>query len=317
MSQNDFTLANQGFPSMRADMNDAFQALASSNSGTSGPTTSFAHQLWYDTTNSKMMIRNSANSLWVDFTISGNGDTFTEKTTTYTASAGDHIIADTSTGPWTLTLPATPSSGDVVTVAASSDWATNFLTIGRNGSTIEGSPSNLVLKVGGTTAQFIFASNNWSVFFSIAPITTDVVTEGYVQAEATWETGTGTSDTLVSPAKVKASIVANANTNPTMVGTPIEDIKVLGGTTVTLSPTEGSIQTHALSGSTIYSDNFAAGNAITIMITTATAHTVTWPTMTWVNNGAVAPDISTTAPTVVALWKVSTVLYGALVGSVA
>jgi hypothetical protein len=36
--------------------------------------------------------------------------------------------------------------------------------------------------------------------------------------------------------------------------------------------------------------------------------------MTWVNNAAAAPTLATDAKTVVALWKISTTLYGALVG---
>jgi len=52
------------------------------------------------------------------------------------------------------------------------------------------------------------------------------------------------------------------------------------------------------------------------MITDGTAYTINWATMgvTWVNNGAAAPTLSTTLYTVVVLWKRATVIYGALVG---
>ena len=50
------------------------------------------------------------------------------------------------------------------------------------------------------------------------------------------------------------------------------------------------------------------------MIDDGTANTITWPTMTWVNNAGSAPTLSTTVETVVVLWQVSTTLYGALVG---
>jgi hypothetical protein len=53
---------------------------------------------------------------------------------------------------------------------------------------------------------------------------------------------------------------------------------------------------------------------MTVMIDDGTANTITWPTMTWVNNAGSAPTLATTGYTVVALWKVSTTLYGALVG---
>lgn len=67
MSQNDFNLANQGFPSMRADMNSAFQALASNSSGATEPSTTYAYQWWYDTTTDTLKIRNADNDAWISF----------------------------------------------------------------------------------------------------------------------------------------------------------------------------------------------------------------------------------------------------------
>jgi hypothetical protein len=67
MSQNDFNLANQGFPSMRADINSALQALATNSSGSTGPSTTYAYQWWYDTTADILKVRNAANSAWIDF----------------------------------------------------------------------------------------------------------------------------------------------------------------------------------------------------------------------------------------------------------
>lgn len=117
-------------------------------------------------------------------------------------------------------------------------------------------------------------------------------------------TQTLTNKTLTSP----------TITSPTITGTVLEDVYALSGTSASLEPDNGSVQTHTLSGNTTYSDGFSAGEAITLMIDDGTAHTITWPTMTWVNNGAVAPTLATTGYTVIAIWKVSTTLYGALVG---
>ena len=39
MAQHDYIIANQGFPSFRSDMNNAFSATVTNNSGTSEPTT--------------------------------------------------------------------------------------------------------------------------------------------------------------------------------------------------------------------------------------------------------------------------------------
>tara|TARA_R110000765_G_scaffold195825_8_gene301310 strand:+ start:2358 stop:3401 length:1044 start_codon:yes stop_codon:yes gene_type:complete len=61
------------------------------------------------------------------------------KTTTYTAVAGDRLLADTSAGAFTITLPATPASGDEVWFADSgANWATNNLTVSGNGKNVDG-----------------------------------------------------------------------------------------------------------------------------------------------------------------------------------
>ena len=64
MSQHDMNIANQGFPAFRADLNNALVALASTSNGTSAPSTTFAYQMWVDTTTAAgniLYIRNSAN----------------------------------------------------------------------------------------------------------------------------------------------------------------------------------------------------------------------------------------------------------------
>lgn len=65
MSQHDFTIANQTASSARTDINNALQALASCNSGSSAPSTTYANMLWYETDTNLLKIRNEANSAWV------------------------------------------------------------------------------------------------------------------------------------------------------------------------------------------------------------------------------------------------------------
>ena len=123
MSQNDFDLANQGFPAMRSDMNSAYQALASNSSGTTAPTTTYANQWWYDTTNDKLMIRDTANTAWAEFS-SGAGATgggtdliFYENdqtvTTNYTVVAAKNAM---TAGPVDI------NAGITVTVETGSRW---------------------------------------------------------------------------------------------------------------------------------------------------------------------------------------------------
>lgn len=65
MSQHDFDIANQTASNARADINNALKALASTSSGATAPSTTFADQLWYDTGNNQLKKRNEANSAWI------------------------------------------------------------------------------------------------------------------------------------------------------------------------------------------------------------------------------------------------------------
>ena len=65
MSQHDFSIANQTAANARSDINNALQALASLSSGATAPSTTYANQLWYDTANNQIRMRNEANRDWI------------------------------------------------------------------------------------------------------------------------------------------------------------------------------------------------------------------------------------------------------------
>ena len=97
---------------------------------------------------------------------------FTEVTaaskTTYTAVAGDQIGVDTVANIVTITLPASPSQGDEVTimdVSASNGFATNKCVVARNGSNIQGGTSDLDLTTNNQCVTLIFttATKGWQI----------------------------------------------------------------------------------------------------------------------------------------------------------
>jgi hypothetical protein len=96
-----------------------------------------------------------------------------------------------------------------------------------------------------------------------------------------------------------------------------EEIFAVTGTTPALSPTNGSVQTWTLTGaSTPTAGTWANGQAITLLIDDGTAYTITWSSLavTWKTNGGSAPTLLTSGLTVIQLWKVGDVVYGARVG---
>jgi hypothetical protein len=99
-------------------------------------------------------------------------------------------------------------------------------------------------------------------------------------------------------------------------GATVENVHTItDGAAVDLDPANGTIQLWTLGASrTPTASNFASGQSMTLLIDDGSAYTVTWPSVTWTTNGGVAPTLNVTGYTVIQLWKVSTVLYGARVG---
>jgi hypothetical protein len=108
----------------------------------------------------------SDGTAWVSSLPASGGMTYTNvKTANFTASANTGVQTNTSGGAFTVTLPASPAVGaQVVVVDSANSWATNNLTIGRNGSTIEGDASDLTCDISGVSVQLIYNGTTWDVF---------------------------------------------------------------------------------------------------------------------------------------------------------
>ncbi len=111
----------------------------------------------------------SNGTAWVSQLAPAGGITYTTvKTANYTAAANDGVQTDTSGGAFTVTLPATPAVGDqVFVIDTSSSWATTNLTVGRNGSTIEGSASDLICDISNVSVQLVYSGTTWNVFAQV------------------------------------------------------------------------------------------------------------------------------------------------------
>lgn len=88
------------------------------------------------------------------------------KTTTYTAVAGDALLANTTSGAFTITLPASPAANDYVAIADyAGTFATNNLTINSNSLKIMGSVQTLVLNVNYRNVTLVYsgATQGWVI----------------------------------------------------------------------------------------------------------------------------------------------------------
>lgn len=65
MAQHDYDIANQSGAAFRSDLNNALDAIVTTNSGATEPATTFAFQFWADTTANQLKMRNAANDGWI------------------------------------------------------------------------------------------------------------------------------------------------------------------------------------------------------------------------------------------------------------
>lgn len=84
-------------------------------------------------------------------------------TSNYTALNGDRLIADTTAGSFTVTMPASPSTGHSVQITDGGSWRTNNLLVNFNGATIEGINDTLSINIPQTTIELVYDGTTWQL----------------------------------------------------------------------------------------------------------------------------------------------------------
>jgi len=98
-------------------------------------------------------------------TVAAGGLSYVAKTANFTVANLQGVLANTSGGAFTVTLPTGPSVGDQVVIADSGNaFGTNNCIAGRNGSTIEGTDADLNLNINGVSVQFVYSGATWEVY---------------------------------------------------------------------------------------------------------------------------------------------------------
>jgi len=90
----------------------------------------------------------------------------TAKTTGFTAVSGNGYFVNTTSGAITVTLPSSPSAGDLVGIKDYANTAdTNAITIGRNGSNIDGVANDFTITTEGLSALLVYvdATKGWLI----------------------------------------------------------------------------------------------------------------------------------------------------------
>lgn len=320
----DYVLANQSGANFRAELNTILAAAVSQNSGSTAPSTTYAYQFWIDTgvTPALLKIRNAANSAWITV-----GDVTTANlgllSAATAASTYAPIANPTFTG--TVTIPAGASIDGFLTTATA---ASTYLALA--GGTLTG---NITLN-GQSDVRFAdLDSSNWVALQAPASVATNVTwtlpaadgtSNQVLKTDGSGTLGWATAATGDVTLTGTQTLTNKTLTDPAIIGTILEDVyTITDGAAFEIDPGNGSVQLITLGASrTPKATNFAAGEAVTLMVDDGSAYSITWTDstfgtggVTW--TGGTAPTLATSGYTVIQLWKVGTKVYGANVGSVA
>ena len=118
-----------------------------------------------------MVVHSNGTDARLDVLQEGNFEITSTSITAYTAVAGDNLLIDTASTGVTITLPASPSKGDTVSimdVSATGGFGSNNVTVNRNGQPIRGAASNLTLNNNNQSIKLRYtnATKGWQYVYN-------------------------------------------------------------------------------------------------------------------------------------------------------
>jgi hypothetical protein len=156
-------------------------------------------------------------------------DEWIKITANYTAESGNRIIADTTAGAFTITLPVTPDLGAYIVLTDGGDWSINPLTISAGGASIEGYTEDVIIDIGGVTTELLWDGTMWQITATLGaagnpgPGVPDGGTTGQVLAKVSntdydtaWVNPTGGGANLGS-LEVTGSVISTTDSSPVTI----------------------------------------------------------------------------------------------------
>ena len=114
------------------------------------------------------------------------------KTGDFTAVSGEGYFVNTTSGAVTATLPSSPSAGDFVAFKDYAEtFATNNLTIARNGSNIQGSATDSKLETNRASVVLIYIDSTEGWLYTVENNVGDLEGPTYISASGGTETTSG------------------------------------------------------------------------------------------------------------------------------
>lgn len=137
------------------------QVLTSAGSGSDPTWSTPATGIPSQTGNAgKYLTTDGSNASWATV----GGSSYTVKTANYTAVSGDNILANTSSGSFTVTLPSSPTTGSLINIAdGAGTFNINPLIVARNGSTIMSIAEDMFLSTVGASTGLVFNGSTWRI----------------------------------------------------------------------------------------------------------------------------------------------------------
>jgi len=150
-SNGDLSVANQGFPAFRGDLNEILEAIYTCQSGTSTPANNYANSFFYDQTNNLLKFRNEDNDAYI--TIMG----FDQSADTTT-----NIVSDATQTFTKAQIPSTETATISTTKTLDFHTYQNFiLTLGSGANTLA-NPTTEASNVGQTGVLIVIQPSSGS-----------------------------------------------------------------------------------------------------------------------------------------------------------